>query len=142
MRTVLVTIDGPYGPVDADLVGETPIRALTPLIFALTGVTRADDPRADQTYMPLARDPYLISAAGSQWALELRPGQPLPLDYSLIACQVFDGMRLTLRDVVKDRQEREQAAQFVAQAVQPSAETAGVGVIWRRDPAGPQEPAS
>ncbi|HUY77219.1 MAG TPA: EsaB/YukD family protein [Ktedonobacterales bacterium] len=140
MRTVLITIDGPHGPVDADLAGETPIRALAPLLFALTGVTLADDARDEQTFQPPSRDPYLLNAAGSRWTLELREGQPLPVDYSLIACQVFDGMRLTLRDVVAQRREREQAAQFVAQVVQPSAATAGVGVVWRRDDANPADP--
>ncbi len=140
MRTVLITIDGPNGPVDADLAGETPIRALAPLIFALTGVTRADDPYADQTFQPPSRDPYFLNAAGRQWALEARPGQPLPVDYSLIACQMYDGMRLALRDAVALRREHEQAAQFVAQAVQPSAATAGVGVVWRRDNPSPDDP--
>ncbi len=135
MRTVLVTIDGQQGPVDADLAGETPIRALAPLIFALAGVVGVAPPADDRNYMPLARDPYHLSMAGSQWVLELRAGEPLPVDQSLIACQVFDGMRLTLRDVVAQRREREQAAQFVAQGVQPSAATAGVGVVWRHDPA-------
>lgn len=140
MRTVLITLDGPHGPVDADLAGETPIRALAPLLFALTGVAQADDPRDEPTFEPPSRDPYLLNAAGSRWALELRDGQALPVDHSLIACQVFDGMRLTLRDVVAQRRAREQAAQFVAQSVQPSAATAGVGVIWRREDADPTVP--
>jgi len=133
MRTVLITIDGPHGPVDVDLAGETPIRALADQLLALTGVASADD--GNQTFQPPSRDPYCLTAAGSQWALELRPDEPLPVDYSLIACQVFDGMRLALRDVVAQRRERERAAQFAAQMVQPSAATAGVGVVWRRDDA-------
>ncbi|HLY29881.1 MAG TPA: EsaB/YukD family protein [Ktedonobacterales bacterium] len=138
MRTVLVTIEGPYGPVDAELAGDVPIHTLAPLILELCGVD-ASQSVTPQPSIPhpldtarLAQGGYAFEVGGSQWALECRANEPLNLERSLISCQIVDGMRLTLHDLVVRQLEREQAAQFVPQEVAPSAATGGVGVIWRR----------
>jgi hypothetical protein len=140
MQTVLVTIEGPQNVVDAELAGDVPIRTLAPLLLELCGVGVRQSPAQPQLsagrLMELARlaqEGYAFEAAGSVWAVELRPNEPLPLDRSLIACQVVDGMRLRLHDLVARQRQRELEAQFVPQEVAPSGATAGVGVVWRRE---------
>ncbi|GEM_PF-1288808 len=138
MRTVLVTIEGPQGTVDAELAGDAPIRTLAPLLLELCGVSVPQAPQIQLSaarlmeLASLAQEGYAFEAAGSVWAIELRPNEPLPLDRSLIACQVVDGMRLRLRDLVARQRQRDLAAQFIPQEIAPSGSTAGVGVVWRR----------
>lgn len=116
MQTVFITLVGPVRRVDLKLPAELPIVELLPKVMELFG-------------------PRLVhpQAMFSSWYLAL-PGNggPLPSTRSLLDAGIVDGAVLFLQNgaVPAARQQQAAASAFRPQAIQPSANTGGIGVKW------------
>jgi hypothetical protein len=113
MQTVLITLVGPERQVDLKLPAEVPVGDLFPKLLELGGLR-------------MARSQFV------QWRLVLSArGLALPLNRSLRDSGVVDGAVLSLQDGASFVARHQDTAQsFRPRAIQPSANTGGIGVKW------------
>jgi len=107
---------GPARRIDLKLPAEIPVRDLFPKLLELCG------PQLAQSQEVL-----------SQWLLVLPSREiALPPNRSLRECGIVDGDMLALRNNVSFVAKQQQASTqvFRPQAIQPSADTGGIGVRW------------